>query len=181
MISVTLNEQERQQLTAVMKTAPDARLRVRCQAILMACRGRQHTQIAEDLGISVRTVQRWLNAYGAGGLAGLKIRRAPGRMAKIPESLAPEVLAWVKHGPASCGLDRANWTYAELAAYLYRTKGLTVSETTMRLFCQRHGVRPYRPTYQYLKAKPDQQEAARHDLAMLKKSGGRRAGPAEPR
>jgi transposase len=116
MISVTLNAQERQQLTAVMKTASAARLRVRCQAILMASRGRQHSRMAEDLGISVRTGQRWLKAYGAGGLAGLKIRWAAGRVAKIPERLAPEVLAWGKHGPASWGLDRANWTYAELAA-----------------------------------------------------------------
>jgi hypothetical protein len=27
---------------------------------------------------------------------------------------------------------------------LYPTKGIAVSESTMHLFCQRHGVRPYR-------------------------------------
>jgi len=26
---------------------------------------------------------------------------------------------------ASCGLQRANWTYAELAAYLYQQSGIT--------------------------------------------------------
>ena len=42
---------------------------------------------------------------------------------------------------AGCGLDRANWTDEELATYLYQTKGLTVSATTIRTFYQRHGVR----------------------------------------
>jgi len=181
MIAVHLSESERRQLTTVMKTTTDTRLRARCQAILMAHRGRRHAQIAEALGVSVRTLQRWLNVYHVGGLEGLKIRWAAGRAPRIPESLTPEILAWVQQGPAGCGLDRANWTYAELATYLYQTKGITVSESTMRLFCQRHQVRPYRPTYRYLKADPGQQEKAREDLRGLKKSHGRRSRAAQSR
>ncbi|HXH14377.1 MAG TPA: winged helix-turn-helix domain-containing protein [Alphaproteobacteria bacterium] len=95
--------------------------------------------------------------------------------------MAPEILTWVQAGPAGCGLDRANWTYAELATSLYQTKGLAVSATTMRMFCQRHGVRPYRPTYQYLKADPEEQARAAQDLQTLKKSRGGGAGAAESR
>jgi transposase len=179
MIKLSLSDEERQQLADAMKATLDPRLRARCQAILMAHRGRRHGHIAEDLGVSVRTVQRWLNLYHQRGLAGLKIRWAPGRVAKLPEALAVEILAWLKQGPAGCGLDRANWTYQELTTYLYRTKGLTVGESTMRMFCQRHGVRPYRPTYHYLKADPGQQETARQDLQALKKSRSRRARIAE--
>src|SRR5262245_1647080 len=108
MIKLTLRDQERRPLEEVFKTNSDLRLRARCQAILMAHRGRRHRQIAEDLGISVRTLQRWLNAYHARGLAGLKIRWASGRTAKIPAALAPEILAWITKGPAGCGLDRAH-------------------------------------------------------------------------
>jgi transposase len=179
MIKLRLSDEERQQLADTMKATRDPRLRTRCQAILMADRGRRHGHIAEDWGVSVRTVQRWLNLYHERGAAGLKIRWAPGRVAKLPEALAAEILAWLKQGPAGCGLDRANWTYQELATYLYRTKGLTVSESTLRMFCRRHGVRPYRPTYRYLKAEPGQQEAARQDLQALKKSRSRRARIAE--
>jgi transposase len=172
MMKVTLSAQEHQQLGGAMKTTANARLRMRCQAVLMAARGRPHGHLAEDLAVSVRTLQRWLNRYHQQGLSGLAIRWASGRAAKIPASLAPEILDWVRQGPAGCGLDRANWTYEELAIYLYHVKGLTVSTTTMRTFCQRHGVRPYRPTYQYLKANPAQQEIARHDLEVLKTSRG---------
>lgn len=170
MIPITLNDYNRQQLEHTFKTTADRRLRDRCQAILMADRGRRHHQIAEDLRVTPRTLQRWLNAYRTRGFAGLMIHWAPGRAPRIPETLASEIVAWVKQGPVGCGLDRANWTAAELATYLYQTKGIAVSERTMRAFCTKQDVRPYRPTYQYLKGDPDQQEAARQDLETLKKS-----------
>jgi transposase len=173
MIRLTLNEEEQLMLTHTMKATADRRLRERCQAILMAARGRRHVQIAEDLGVNVRTIQRWLNAYQAHGLKGLPIRWAPGAPPRIPEPCMAAVLAWIKEGPARCGLDRANWTYNELAAHLYRTHGVAVSPSTMQRSCAMRGVRPYRPTYQYLKGDPTEQELARQDLAALKKSPGR--------
>lgn len=169
MMKITVSEQERRQLENVFKTTSDARLRTRCQAVLMAYRGRRHRHIAEDLGITVRTLQRWLRAYQNTRLAGLKLRWRPGRRARIPAALAPEILGWILQGPAGCGLDRANWTYAELATQLYRSHGITVSARTMRAFCSSDGVRPYRPTYRYLKADPAQQAVARQDLQALKK------------
>jgi transposase len=81
-----------------------------------------------------------------GGLAGWRIQE-PGPPARIPQALAPQILAWVKGGPQSGGLNRANWTFAELAHPLYQSQGIEVSEITMREFCHRLGVRPYRLTY----------------------------------
>jgi len=46
---------------------------------------------------------------------------------------------------------------------------LTVGETTLRAFCVKHGVRPYRPTSVYLKGDPDKQEQARQDLEAFQK------------
>lgn len=169
MIKITLSTPERQHLEDTFKTTPDRRLRDRCQAILMADRRRPHPHIAADLGVTARTLQRWLNAYHKAGLAGWPMQWAPGRTPFLPASLAPVILTWVKQGPRGCGLDRANWTYAELATYLYQTMGIAVSETTMRTFCTKHGVRPYRPTYHYLKGDADAQEAACQALDVLKK------------
>jgi hypothetical protein len=39
----------------------------------------------------------------------------------------------------------------------------------MRVFCQRHAIRPYRPTYRSLRGNPEKQQAARADLTALKK------------
>jgi transposase len=170
MITTKLSEDHLRRLEETFHTTPDRRLRDRCQAILMAARGRRHRQIAEDLGSSVRTLQRWLNAYQSKGLDGLPLQWAAGRTPHIPESWASEILAWVTQGPAGCGLDRAHWTYAELTAHLYRMKGLAVSESTLRTSCTKHGVRPYRPTYRYLKADSARHAAAQQDLQAFKKS-----------
>jgi transposase len=56
-----------------------------------------------------------------------------------------------------------------LAVYLYQTTGIEVQRTAMRDFCQRHGIRPYRPTYHYLRGDPQKQQEAREELAALKK------------
>jgi hypothetical protein len=67
------------------------------------------------------------------GVTGLQIQWAPGQQSRIPETLTPMILAWVKGGPQSCGLDRANWTYEELATYLYQTTSVEVKRTAMRV------------------------------------------------
>jgi transposase len=147
----------------------------------MAHRGRKRKTIAQDLGVHPTTLRRWLKHYHARGLGGLQIRWAPGQPGRIPETLAPTIQAWVKDGPQSCGLDRANWTYEELATHLYRTTGIEVKRTAMRVFCQRHDMRPYRPTYRYLRGNPEKQQAAQAELATLKKSAGRGVRVAESR
>jgi transposase len=170
MIRIRLTPAEREELERTFKSTPDRRLRGRCQAVLMAERGRRRGQIAEDLGGHRASVHRWLRAYQAGGLAGLTIRWAAGPPPRIPEERAETILAWVRDGPQGCGLERANWTYAELAAHLYHVHGIEVRATAMRTFCHRHGVRPYRPTYRDLRGDAERQEAARQELEGLKKS-----------
>jgi putative transposase len=160
------------QLTALehaFRTTTDRKLRDRAQIVLLAHRGRPHQDIAADLGITSRTVQRWLNAYTDRGLDGLTPRKAPGAEPKLTVDLAPVLRQWVIDGPAACGLDRANWTYAELADHLYKTTGVRVGTSAMQAFGHKHGIRPYRPTYRFLRGDPVKQATARDELAALKK------------
>jgi transposase len=166
---IRLTTAEQAQLEHMFKTTPDRRLRDRCQAVLMASRGRKRKPIAQDLGVHRTTVRLGLQHYHERGLGGLQIQWAAGQVGRIPETLAPTLQGWVKDGPQSCGLDRANWTYEELATQLYRTTGIEVKRTAMRVFCQRHDIRPYRPTYRYLRGNPEKQQAAREEMAVLKK------------
>jgi transposase len=151
-----LTTAEQEQLEHRFKTTNDRRLRDRCQAVLMARRGRKRKSIAQDLGVHRTTVQLWLKHYHERGLEGLQIHWAPGQPRRIPETLVPTIQEWVQAGPEGCGLDRANWTYEELATYVYQTTGTVVK----RDFCQRHDMRPYRPTYRYLRGDPEEQRVA---------------------
>jgi transposase len=169
MYRVALTPSEEQELEQTFKTTADRRLRDRCQAVLMAARSRARRLIAQDLGVHRTTLRLWLQAYREQGVRGLKIQWAPGQPPRIPEALAPTLVAWVKGGPARCGLQRANWTYAELAAYLYQQTGIAVSETAMREFCHRHQIRPYRPTSRYLRGDPQRPAATKAELEETKK------------
>src|SRR3954453_9329112 len=80
-IHVQLPDADLPRLEGVFRDCNDPKLRDRVQIVLMAHRGRQHQDIAADLAVTPRTVQRWLNAYLAGGLDGLRPRKAPGKPA----------------------------------------------------------------------------------------------------
>jgi transposase len=152
-----LTEDQVRRLERAYLQATDVQFRDRLQIVRLAHRGRKHKDIAADLGITPRTVQNWLNADRAGGIDALRPRKAKGAEAKIPAALAAEVRRWVIEGPAGQGLDRANWTHAELAEHLYRTRGLRASRSAMQRFCSRQGIRPYRPTYDFLRGDPVKQ------------------------
>jgi transposase len=169
MIRLQLSAQEVATLEHVFHTTAERKLRDRAQLILMAHRGRRHQSIAQDLGMTPRSVQRWLHAYRTHGLEGLHPRKAPGAPPKLRADLAPMMRQGVIEGPQAQGLDRANWTYAELATYLYQTQGVEVRKSAMQAFCQHHGIRPYRPTYRFLRGDPAKQATARVELGTLKK------------
>ena len=169
MIRIRLSETDAQLLEDEYRRCKDAAHRDRLQIIRLAARDRPHQQIADDLGITPRTVQRWLNRYLEHGLAGLRPRKAKGAEAKVPADRGEEVRRWVVEGPEAQGLDRANWTHAELAEHLYPTHGIRVSRSAMQRFCQKLGIRVYRPTYRFLRGDPEKQAAAREELAELKR------------
>ena len=163
---------EAEKLDALFRSTDDPKFRVRLQIVLMAHRGRARQDIATDLGVHRRTVTRWVNAYCDEGLDGLRPKKAKGTPCKIPKALAEQITRWVIQGPAEQGLDRANWTHAELADHLFKTKGIRTSRSAMQRFCSGIGIRLYRPTYRHDRGDPVKQAQAREDLAELGK--GRR-------
>ena len=76
---------------------------------------------------------------------------------------------WVIDGPEEQGLDRADWTHAELADHLFKVRGIRVGKSAMPAFCRRHEIRPYRPSYRFLRGDPEKQAVARAELAELKR------------
>lgn len=73
MYRIHLSGAEEEALEQRFKQTTDRRLRERCQAVLMASRGRSRHQIAQDLGVHRSTLWQWLRRYGAQGLGGLQI------------------------------------------------------------------------------------------------------------
>lgn len=169
MIRVRLPQEESQRLDQAFREETDSKYRDRIQIVRLAGRDRPHKDIAVDLAITPRTVQRWLNAYLERGLDGIRPRKAKGAPGKIPAELADEVKRWVIEGPAKQGLGRANWTHEGLADHLLKTKGIRTSRPAVGRFCRKIGIRLYRPSYHYERGNPQKQAQARQDIAELKK------------
>ena len=167
-IRIDLSDTDARRLEQAFLQAVDRKLRDRLQVVRLAYRGRPHQDIAADLGISPRTVRNWLNAYNRGGIAALAPRKAKGQPPAVPAHLAGTIRRWVIDGPAGQGLDRANWTHAELADHLRKTHGITASRSAMQRFCRKNGIRPYRPTYRLLRGDPIKQAGARVELAEFR-------------
>jgi len=89
MIRIQLPQADVARLEHLFRSTDDRRLRDRLQIVLLAHNGRRHKDIAADLCINRRSVQRWLNAYGERGLDGLRPRQAPGQPGHIPAELVP--------------------------------------------------------------------------------------------
>lgn len=168
-IRIRLTASQAEELAAEFRSAKDRKRRDRLPIILMAHDGRPHQDIAADLGIHRRCAQRRLDAYLERGLSGLTPRSAKGKTPGIPATPSDEIERGVIEGPAKQGLDRANWTHEELADHLKKTRGIKTSRSAMHRFCRKVGIRPYRPTYRYLRGDPAKQAQAREDLAGLKK------------
>jgi len=62
MLSVTLSPSERPQVEETVETTRAHRLRDRYHALLMAARARPPPPLATAVGLTPRTVQRWLQA-----------------------------------------------------------------------------------------------------------------------
>jgi transposase len=171
-IRIQLPPTEAEHLDTLFRSTADRKLRDRLQLVLMAHRGRARQDIAADLSVHRKTVTRWLNAYCADGLDGLRPKKPKGPSGQIPQALADEVRRWVIDGPAQQGLDRANWTHEEIADHLLKAKGIRTSRSAVQRFCARIDIRLYRPTYRYLRGDPQKQAKAKEELADLGK--GRR-------
>jgi transposase len=172
LIRVQLPPAEAARLDTLFRSTADLTFRVRLQVVLMAHRGRARQDIAADLGVHRKTVTRWINAYCADGLDGLRPKKARGTPGHIPKALADEVRRWVIEGPVEQGLDRANWTHEELADHLLKAKGIRTSRSAVQRFCSGIGIRLYRPTYRHERGNPQKQARAKEDLADL--GNGRR-------
>jgi transposase len=169
MSRLSLSDAERGALEARVRGAQEWAERERSQAVLMAAQGLGYRDAAAALCCSERSVRRHVARFRRAGLEGMRPGKAPGKRPLIPPELEPVLLAWVEAGPQAVGARCTNWTHRYLAEHLARRHGVRVSRATMGAWCRAHGVRPYRPTYRFVRADVRAREAAARELTQKKR------------
>jgi transposase len=143
----SLSESQVTELRWLYDTAPNAKLRLRSQIVLLAYQGRAIADIATIVLRSRDTVERVLKRFLHGGVAALPPRKAPGRVPTVTAVWKAELLRVIDLDPHTVGVQSANWTTGLLARYLHSQTQLAVTAETVRLSLHAHGYVCKRPTW----------------------------------
>jgi transposase len=158
-IEITRTDLTAGELRAAGAKARDAKAARRMLAIALVLEGKDRQTAAETCGMDRQTLRDWVHRYNAGGLAGLKNRKAPGRPSRLTAQQKAELAALVEKGPDAEKDGVVRWRCADLKRRIEEMFGVTLHERTVgkklkALGYVRLSVRPQHP-----KSNPQAQEA----------------------
>jgi transposase len=141
---VDLTEAERAELRALLnKGDVSAAIATRALIVLWRAEGQLKKDVAKLAGVSRPTVDLWLSRYAADGAAGLIDRPHFAPRERVLGSVRGRILALTRTSPPpETGLS--HWSSRELAAFLKRTEGVSVSHNYIAKLWRDHGLAPHR-------------------------------------
>ena len=115
----------------------------RARIVLWHNEGRQKKDIAALAGVSRPTVDLWLSRYATDGIAGLLDRPRGAGREQVPARVRARILAMSRTSPpASTGLS--HWSSREMAAFITRTEGMSVSHHYVAKLWRDNRITPHR-------------------------------------
>lgn len=128
-IRIRISSNLRQRLVEGLNQAlgRDRRLAKRILAVLAVIDGSSLEGVAERLGLSVRSVRDYVNAFLLKQLESLKYKRPPGRSKKLTKRQREELCHLLDAGPEAAGYDFGCWTTALLRELIEERFGVTYS------------------------------------------------------
>jgi transposase len=141
---VDLRDAERAELRALLNKADvSAVIATRARIVLWRAEGRPKKDIAKLAGVSRPTVDLWLSRYATDGAAGLIDRPRSAPRERVPGTVRSRILALTRTSPPpETGLS--HWSSREMAAFLKRTEGVSVSHDYVAKLWRDHGLAPHR-------------------------------------
>jgi transposase len=149
------------------------RVRERLEMVKGVALGQPLDAIAQWSGRSGRTVWRWLDAFGHGGLVALTDAPRSGRPARADGAYQAALERAAATPPRTLGLLFDAWTSPRLSAYLAETTGVRIAPGWIRALLSRRRWACGRPkhTLGHLQD-PVARTACEHALQAVEKKGG---------
>src|SRR6266540_5479066 len=99
---VVLTEEQAAELQAVINSRDvSAATATRARIVLWTAEGRRRKDVGKLAGVSLPTVDRWVDRYEASGLAGLQEYRRGGPREQVPARVRARILALTRTTPPS--------------------------------------------------------------------------------
>jgi transposase len=168
---ITHPEVNKESLVAFAKSIPGARVGLKIAAFLLLIEGQRPGWTAEVLGLTRMSLNRWVRAVNARGLAALKNKPQPGRPTRLTPQISQQVEKDLEQSPLAFGLNRVNWDGPTLVVHLKRRFGMKLKVRQAQNWMHQLGYRMKRAGYTYLQAKTEEARQFRRALKKTSKSG----------
>jgi transposase len=120
-----------------------ANVATRARIVLWYAEGRLKKEIVALAGVSWPTVNLWLSRYELDGVGGLVDRKRGAPREQVPAKIRSRVLALTRTTPpAETGLT--HWSSREMARYVSRTTGVSISWHYVAKLWRENGLKPQR-------------------------------------
>jgi transposase len=141
---VVLTDEQIAELRAVVNSRyVSAVVATRARIVLWMAEGRRRKDVAAMADVSLPTVDRWVDRYARQGLNGLEDYQRGGPREQVPARIAARILALTRTTPPpETGLS--HWSSREMAKYIKRTDGVSVSWHYVARLWRDNGLQPHR-------------------------------------
>ncbi len=130
-------------LSMVNDSGVPASVATRARIVLWFDDGLAKKEVAERAGVSLPTVYLWLSRYESDGIDGLVDRKRGAPREQVPARIRGRVLALTRTTPpAETGLT--HWSSREMAKYITRTTGISISWHYVAKLWRENGLKPQR-------------------------------------
>jgi len=118
---VELTEEQVAELRAVANSRDvSGAVATRARIVLWTAEGRMRKDVGALAGVSLPTVDRWVDRYAEHGLVGLEEHKRGAAREQMPARIPARILALTRATPpAETGLS--HWSSREMAGYVTRT------------------------------------------------------------
>jgi transposase len=141
---------QKNSLKSFMKTTHNKKQYRRLVAILQKVKGRPYQDIANEHGVSSRSVQRWVAAFSHGGIDEIKLKKPGGLKSSITDEDREIILSALFNDPHLFSYLRNTWSLRSLAKCLTNELGVPISFKHLQRVTKDLGVQCKRPKLELL-------------------------------
>ncbi len=150
-------------LKRLARSSRDAGQTRRLLALAVISDGGSRAEAAETGGVGRQIVRDWVERFNAEGPDGLVSRKPPGNPSKLNDVQRAELVRVVERGPIPAVDGVVRWRLIDLAAWVWETFGISVSEATLSRELKALG-------YSKLSARPRHHAQNEERIAAFKKT-----------
>lgn len=119
--------------------------RRRILAVQRVNQGYTQVEVAQFLGVTPRSVRRWMHTYRTGGWDALQAKGRPGRPPHLTATQTATVLGWFRQSPTAFGFTTELWTARRVAQLIQQRFGVSFNHRYLSAWLTDRAITPQKP------------------------------------